>query len=643
MIAKLDRNRYILLIDAILIMVAGPLSFLIRLDASPLFFFYFQVLLLFVAVGLVVKLFLYWAFGLYRHFWRYASTSELLLIITAVTVSSLVLTVIFVAISLPYGLISGFPRSVLVIDWLLQLIFVGGIRFLVRISAESSGARESFVQKSRQKRVLIAGAGDAGSIIVREMQYNPHLNILPVAFVDDNANKIGKRIHNISVLGKMSDIPQLVQRWDINEVIIAMPTASGKVIREIAQACEKVNVPSKTMPGIYELLSGHVSVNRLREVQIDDLLRREPVDVDEPGISSYLTGKRVLITGAGGSIGSELARQVARYDPAMLILLGHGENSIYDIHQELQNVFLDLACTACIADVRDVGRINYLFQHHRPQVVFHAAAHKHVPLMEANASEAVSNNVFGTQTVIEAARQVQVERFVLISSDKAVNPANIMGATKRAAELLVQDVAQKYRQNFVTVRFGNVLGSRGSVVPLFKQQIANGGPITITHPDMERFFMTIPEAVHLVIQAGALGHGGEIFVLDMGQPVKIVDLAHDLIELSGLKPGEDIDIVFTDLRPGEKLTEYLYSADEIIQATRHPKILAINRSNKPPASLPQHLETLRKAVAAQDETAICTILAELLPNANLQGSSLRDKIVESSRAYGIPPMMKSEQ
>ncbi len=627
MIAKLDRNRYILLIDALLIVVAGPLSFLIRLDASPLFLFYLPVLFLFIGVGLVIKLFLYWAFGLYRHFWRYASTDELLLIITAVTISSLVLTIIFVVISLPYGLISGFPRSVLVIDWLLQLIFVGGIRFLVRISVESSGAKEPLAQKSRQNRVLIAGAGDTGSIIVREMQYNPHLGIVPVAFVDDNVNKVGKRIHNIPVLGRISDIPRLVPTWDINEVIIAMPTAPGRVIREIAQACEKVNVPSKTMPGIYELISGQVGVNRLREVEIDDLLRREPVEVDEPGINSYLSDKRVLITGAGGSIGSELTRQVARYGPAQLILLGHGENSIYAISQEMQNAFLDLDIQPCIADIRDAQRIEYLFRRYQPQVVFHAAAHKHVPLMEINPCEAVANNIIGTQVILEAARQAQVERLVLISSDKAVDPTNVMGATKRIAELLVQEMAQRVRDGagskpvptYVAVRFGNVLGSRGSVVPLFKQQITQGGPITITHPEMERFFMTIPEAVHLVIQAAALGRGGEIFVLDMGQPVKIVDLARDLIELSGLKPGEDIDIVFTGLRPGEKLTEELFSKREMTRPTTHPKITAIaHAAGEDDCQVQEAVMAFKQAVSRQDEGQIYTILANLLPEAKLQ-------------------------
>jgi FlaA1/EpsC-like NDP-sugar epimerase/lipopolysaccharide/colanic/teichoic acid biosynthesis glycosyltransferase len=620
MLHWLNRNRYILLIDIILIIFGAPLAFLIRLDASPLFVLHLPIIGLFAVTGLIVKPFIYWAFGLYRRFWRYASTGELLLIVAAATVSSLVLTVLFLAIILPYGLIPFFPRSVLVIDWLLQLIFVGGVRFLVRVSTESSKAGESLGQRTRQRRVLIAGAGDAGAMITREIQHNPELGITPVAFVDDNPNKIGKRIHNVPVLSTLDDIPQLAQRLHIDEVIIAMPTVPGRVVRGITRLCEQSSVSSKTMPGMYELISGKVSISQIREVQIDDLLRRDLVEVDETSISSYLEGKRVLITGAGGSIGSELTRQVARYGPSALILLGHGENSIYAISQEMQHTFLDLEIYPCIADVRDARRIEHMFQHYQPQVVFHAAAHKHVPLMEMNVCEAVTNNIIGTRTILEAAQQVPIERFVLISSDKAVDPANIMGATKRVAELLTLDAARRGRGHFVAVRFGNVLGSRGSVVPLFKQQIAQGGPVTITHPDIERFFMTIPEAVHLVIQAGALGQNGEIFVLDMGQPVRIVDLARDLIELSGLEVGQDIDIVFTGLRPGEKLTEKLYADDELIEPTPHAKIMSVKpdgATSLESAHLRTLVEELMQAAQLQDDMSILRRLNEFLPRAEL--------------------------
>lgn len=637
MISLLNRNRYLFLIDVILIILGAPLSFLIRLDVSPLFIRHVPVLILFAIVGLIIKPFLYWAFGLYRHFWRYASTHELLLIVTAITVSSLVLTVLFLAIILPYGLIYSFPRSVLIIDWLLQLIFVGGIRFLVRVSAEGSGVGENFGQNTRQKRVLIAGAGDAGAMIAREMQYNPGLGIIPIAFTDDDPNKVGKRIHNIPVLGKLRDIPHLVQKWYINEVVIAMPAAPGKVIREIAQACEIANVPSKTIPGIYELLDGTVSINQLRNVEIEDLLRREPIRTDIAAVSELIRDKRVLVTGGGGSIGSELCRQVLRCKPAELTIMGHGENSVFEIYQELykqltrdnQTLMLDipksggktvnkaeLACSlrAVIADIRFPDHLRSILKEYRPEIVFHAAAHKHVPLMELNPAEAITNNVLGTRNLLDAALAVGVERFVMISTDKAVNPTSIMGTSKRVAELLVLQAAKVSGKPYVAVRFGNVLGSRGSVVLTFKQQIASGGPVTVTHPEMRRYFMSIPEAVQLVLQAAELGQGGEVFVLDMGEPVKIVDLARDLIELSGLTVGRDIDIVFTGIRPGEKLFEELFVPGEVYKQTRHEKIfIAGNASSFVPPCLEEAIKTLEMAVRQNDKTAILHNLQNLIP------------------------------
>jgi FlaA1/EpsC-like NDP-sugar epimerase len=373
------------------------------------------------------------------------------------------------------------------------------------------------------------------------------------------------------VLGTRESIPSLVRQHKVDQVLIAMPTVPGLEIRAIREICESAPVPVKTIPGVYELLSGRVQVSQIRDVQIEDLLRRDPVR-SRVGDASYLRGKVVLVTGAGGSIGSELCRQVAHRRPDSLVLLGHGENSIYLIHQELREQFPDLSVVPVIADVRDRARLQRVFAHHGPQVVFHAAAHKHVPLMELNTAEAITNNVLGTRNVLQVSEQCDVKRFVLISSDKAVNPRNIMGATKRIAELLVQDAGQRARRNFVAVRFGNVLGSRGSVVPKFKRQIAAGGPVTVTHPDMERYFMTIPEAVYLVLQAAALGRGGELFVLDMGDPVKIVDLARDLITLSGFQPGRDIEIQFTGTRPGEKLQERLFLPGEEYDTTAHEKV-----------------------------------------------------------------------
>lgn len=623
------RNRYYFILDLLLIPAIAVMSFLIWVNTVTLQLFLPQMRL-FIILTLIIKPLVFYLMGFYRRLWRYASIGEMVLIVNGAAVTTLVcsLSIIILGMIFKVPAAQEFPRSVIAFDFLLTIAALGGLRFYSRlVTLRWSLWLKPISERQKIKQVLIMGAGDEGATIARELVNNPAQRVIPVGFVDDNVQKLGLRIHGMPVLGTRHDIPRLVGELEIDEVIIAMPSAPGKIIRVIAQLCESVGVSYKTMPSIYELLSGNVSVNRLREVEIDDLLRREPVEVDEPGINSYLSDKRVLITGAGGSIGSELTRQVARYGPAQLILLGHGENSIYAISQEMQNAFLDLDIQPCIADIRDAQRIEYLFRRYQPQVVFHAAAHKHVPLMEINPCEAVANNIIGTQVILEAARQAQVERLVLISSDKAVDPTNVMGATKRIAELLVQEMAQRVRDGagskpaptYVAVRFGNVLGSRGSVVPLFKQQIAQGGPITITHPEMERFFMTIPEAVHLVIQAAALGRGGEIFVLDMGQPVKIVDLARDLIELSGLKPGEDIDIVFTGLRPGEKLTEELFSKREITRPTTHPKITAIaHAAGEDDCQVQEAVMAFKQAVSRQDEGQIYTILANLLPEAKLQ-------------------------
>jgi FlaA1/EpsC-like NDP-sugar epimerase/lipopolysaccharide/colanic/teichoic acid biosynthesis glycosyltransferase len=630
------RNLYFLIADLFLLPLAVVISFALRFLESE-WPKHFQLVLIYAGLATLLKPMIFHFFGMYRRHWRYASVNDLLNITFVMFVASAVVMVVVTSlVTLFIPLSRSIPRSIPFLDWLLSTALIGGVRFVPRLTWErpiselirqTLGVRPETHQS--RKRVLIVGAGDAGAMVAREMKSNPHLGLEPVGFVDDNPAKIGIWLRDLPVLGASIDLPRLVRAHQIDEVLVAMPTAPGKSIRRIVSLCHEAGVESKTIPGIYELISGKVSVNYLRNILIDDLLRREPVEVDESGISSYLENKRVIITGAGGSIGSELTRQVARYNPTSLMLLGHGENNIYAITQEMQNAFLDLDIQACIADIRDTERIEHIFRHYQPQVVFHAAAHKHVPLMETNICEAISNNVLGTQVMLKAAHKTHVERFVLISSDKAVDPVNIMGATKRVAELLVQDMARRHQINFVAVRFGNVLGSRGSVVPLFQQQIAEGGPITVTHPEMERFFMTIPEAVHLVIQAGALGQGGEIFVLDMGQQIKIVDLARDMIELSGLKPGEDIDIVFTGVRLGERLSEQLFSSHENIRPTSHPKILAINSSPQNDRfSAQQAIEALKEAAIRQDEAQIYAILSNLLPNAKLQGASLGDKIVD---------------
>jgi len=468
-------------------------------------------------------------------------------------------------------------RSVLIVELGLSTGFVGGTRLLLRLIQERMHPEDlarlkTFVQNPRQ--VLIAGAGDAGAMILRELEQNPGVGLHAVGFVDDNRAKIGMHIHGVRVLGTRDDIPALAKKHDIDEVIIAMPTAPGSAIRDIKAICDRAKVGYKTVPGVYELIGGMVTVSQIREVQIEDLLRRDPV-LPTPGGAAYLKGAVVMVTGAGGSIGAELCRQAAQQRPRRLVLLDQSESGIYHIHTELRARHPALALEPVVADIRDHARLERVLARHRPQVVFHAAAYKHVPLMEMNAEEVVLNNVMGTRNLLRTAERQAVERFVLISTDKAVDPCNFMGASKRVTELLVQDAARRSGREFVAVRFGNVLGSEGSVVPRFKRQIAAGGPVTVTHPEMERYFMTIPEAVQLVIEAANLGRGGEIFVLDMGDPVKIVDLARDLITLSGLRPKIDVEITFTGVRPGEKITESLFNEGESYTLTPHEKIFVV--------------------------------------------------------------------
>ncbi|MCJ7660137.1 MAG: polysaccharide biosynthesis protein, partial [Anaerolineales bacterium] len=468
----------------------------------------------------------------------------------------------------------GFPRSVLAIDWLLSILAVGGLRFTLRLLGESR--TKAMDTNGQVKRVLIVGAGDAGELVLREMQKNPQLNQVPVCFVDDDPAKQNQQIHDVPVVGTLKDIGRVVDIKRINEVIIALPSAPGKAVRQVSDICRLKGVPFRTMPGVYELIGGKINVGRLREVEITDLLRRAPVRIDEHLVGSSLSGRRVLITGAGGSIGRELCRQVARWRPSELILVGHGENSIFATLLDLEEVYPGLPIHPMIADVRNLDRLSAIFENQMPHMVFHAAAHKHVPLMEINVEEAITNNVIGTRNVVDVSLSYDVERLVMISSDKAIRPSSVMGATKRMAEMLVLDAAHRSGREFSAVRFGNVLGSRGSVVPLFKRQILRGGPVTVTHPDMKRYFMTIPEAVHLVLQASVMGEGGEVFVLKMGEQIRILQLAEDIIRLSGLEPGKDIEIVFTGIRPGEKLSEDLWDKWANFDTTNHPDIVRLD-------------------------------------------------------------------
>ncbi|MCW8138082.1 MAG: polysaccharide biosynthesis protein [Planctomycetota bacterium] len=511
-----------------------------------------------------------------RFAWRFVGLREAQRIALAVLASTLVLLVLrAVAEGGTAGLArtAVLPYSVILIDAVLACAGVAGIRVTRRVIAERTETR----RRQRPRAVsatptLLIGAGQAGFLVAREIAGRPDLGMQAVGFLDDDPQKRGSLVNGLPVLGGMEDLARLKTERQVEQVLITIANAPGHVIRRIAAQCEAVGLRPKIIPGIYEIVGGQVNLSRIRSVSIDDLLRREPVSLDLEAIASVVRDKVVLVTGAGGSIGSELCRQICSFTPATLILVERNENALFVIDRELRGRYRELAIEPRIADVGDVARVERLFEELRPQVVFHAAAHKHVPLMEANPGEAVKNNVVGTRTLADLAHAHGAATFVMVSTDKAVNPSSVMGASKRLAELYVQALAQRSSTRFVTVRFGNVLGSNGSVVPIFQEQIARGGPVTVTHPEMTRFFMTIPEACQLVLQAASMGQGGEIFVLDMGEPVRIVDLARDLISLSGFRPDVDIPITFTGVRPGEKLHEELSHEAEGADRTRHPKI-----------------------------------------------------------------------
>lgn len=513
--------------------------------------------------------------------WQYASIREMYYVFLGVTAASLVVIAAAYIFIYPEAVMKPMPRSIYPIAWLLNLVFTSGSRFGVRFFREYRNGNgkngESAAAPVNPKRALIIGAGEAGAMVAKEMYGHPTSGLLPVGFIDDDLRKQGMDLFNIPVLGRREDIPHLVVEYKIDEIIIAMPSAPGQKIREIVDICKGTGVRVKTVPGVYELIDGKVSVSQLREVQLDDLLGRDPVQLDMERIAAYLKGKTVLVTGAGGSIGSELCRQVARFQPGALILLDNTENNLFDIEQELKEHFPDIKQFPELADVRKGCHIKRVFELYHPQVVFHAAAYKHVPMMERFPEHAVDNNIYGTYLVASTAKKHSCETFVFVSTDKAVNPTSVMGASKRAAELVVQHfneqcTKENLNSRFAAVRFGNVLGSRGSVIPTFKRQISAGGPVTVTHPDMVRYFMTIPEAVQLIVQAGSFAKGGELFVLDMGEPVRILDLAEDLIRLSGLTPGKDIEIKITGMRPGEKLREELFTDQEKMSATKYRRI-----------------------------------------------------------------------
>lgn len=562
---RLNKREFlVLLMDLLAVCFSYALAYLLRLDAQ---LSEYEKSAFWKSLPLVVgfRLVAFYYYGTFRSIWRYISVNDLKIILQAVTVSS-ILIVSTVGFLFHF---QGFPRSVFLIDWLLLIFIVGGARFSKRLYYEFTGGTPS----ESAQNILLVGAGDAAELIVREIKNNPRVEYNPIGFVDDDESKVGRIIHGIPILGTTNDIQKIVSKMDIREILIAIPSARGETIRKIIEKCRATGVSFKILPGLENLLDGKVSINQIREIDENDLLGREPIELDLPTISQDIRSKRVLVTGAGGSIGSELCRQILRLEPELLILFDRSENSLYHIDLELLETFPESKKKVVVGDILDLPRLEEVFSRHRPELVFHAAAYKHVPMMEFHPLEALKNNVIGTKNVALTAIKYQAKKVIMISTDKAVRPVNVMGASKRAAEIYIQALNQNSQTRFVTVRFGNVLNSEGSVIPLFKKQIQKGGPITVTHPEIYRYFMTIPEASRLVLQAGVMGKGGEIYLLDMGKPVRILDLAIDLITLSGLKPWIDIDIIFTGLRPGEKLYEELLTEGEGILPTHHNKIM----------------------------------------------------------------------
>ncbi|MDZ8050461.1 MAG: polysaccharide biosynthesis protein [Aulosira sp. ZfuVER01] len=650
------RNRHLLVCDIILFALTPLLALIIRLDGDFSLNAYIKELAAATILFLAVKLTLFWNLGFYRRYWRYASIEELLYIAMLMVAGVVIQSLLFDVLQyIPYLSREKLPQSLPFLDGLLSFTFIGGLRFSVR-AVERTSQKQAFLHQ--KERVLIVGAGSAGVSLVQEMQRSPQLGFYPVAYIDDDPQKLNVHIRGIRVVGDRFHIPEAVQSLQIQKAIIAMPTVSGKVIREIVDICKTTGVQTCTLPGIHEILNGRVRVDSIRDVRIEDLLRRESVQTDIERVAKFIAGKKVIITGAGGSIGSELCRQIFKCRPAEMILIGHGENSVFNIQQELEQLTQVIRkdsqvqpntprISAFIADIRFRYRLEQAFEQYQPEVIFHAAAHKHVPLMELNPAEAISNNVLGTRNLLELAKQYNVQHFVMISTDKAVNPTNVMGASKRVAEMLVLQAARETGRPYVAVRFGNVLGSRGSVVPTFTKQIAAGGPVTVTHPDICRYFMTIPEAVQLVLQAVVLGRSGEVLMLNMGEPVKIVDLAKELIHLSGYEVNKDIDIVFTGLRPGEKLFEELFIEGEEYEPTPHEKLFVVKNASKMIAkNLSVSVEALSTAAAKNHNHTILFLLKQIVPEytpkyltANPQLNSLKgniDTVQNHSQAFGVP-------
>lgn len=603
------RRALVVAVHLLLWTLAYAGAFLLRFEfdvPSP----YFREAPVALASLLLVQTIVHWRLGLFHGLWRYSGMRDLMQLVKGATFS----TIAF-AVAVLFIVQGSFPRSVIVLDWVLSIMLVGGMRFSIRTVREARAGQNAppASGNGERRRVLVLGAGDAGEMLMRDIMRAHARRYQPVGFLDDNKAKLNASIHGVPVLGHLALAPEIVKSHRVDEIVLAIPSMRGRELRRIVEMCRPTGAEIRTVPDVGSLIDGEVTVSQLHEVNIDDLLGREPIALDADAIAEFLRGGVILVTGAGGSIGSELCHQICRFQPRRLLLVDQAENALFLVDRAVRAKFPEIEVVPLLADICDSRRLEAIFRRDTPDVVFHAAAHKHVPMMEVNPGEAIKNNVFGTKKVADVADRFRVKAFVMVSTDKAVNPTSVMGVSKRVAEIYVQALSQRSRTQFVTVRFGNVLGSAGSVVPLFKEQIAKGGPVTVTHPEMTRYFMTIPEACQLILQAGTMGRGGEIFVLDMGQPVKIVELARDLIRLSGLVPDEDIEITFTGIRPGEKLFEELSSSSEKAAKTRHPKVLIGTSSPSEWPAVLESLENLHAFTDGEDGETIRAAFRDVVP------------------------------
>ncbi|TSC95216.1 MAG: polysaccharide biosynthesis protein CapD [Parcubacteria group bacterium Licking1014_1] len=603
----ITKTIFFVLADAILIAVSVWLAFLIRFDGQiPSQYFSFISRMIALAAIFIIPIFYF--HKLYSFSWSYVSASEAISLFRATTISFLFLGIaIYISNYFPHFI--NFPRATIFISYFLVFIFCGGIRFAKRIYLHIIGSGRGL----NREKTLIVGAGDAGEQILRSIMSSAGTSYCPVGFVDDSPIKQGVTIHGLKVLGKISDIPKLAMAEEIRQLIIALPAVDNKTIKKAIELARLAGLKKiKIAPSLEEIISGRISFKNLKDVGVEDLLGREEIVLDKKQIEGFIKDKLVLITGAAGSIGSELSRQTAKFKPSLLLLLDQDETGIFNISEELKENFPNLKIESKIADIRDKEKINEIFKKFKPQIVFHAAAYKHVPLMEKNPDEAIKNNIFGTKILAEASFTFGAEKFIFISTDKAINPSSMMGATKRVGEMICQAFSQKNGAKFISVRFGNVLNSRGSVIPIFREQIKKGGPVEVTDPEMKRYFMLTSEACLLVMQAGAMGKGGEVFVLDMGKPVKILDLAKEMIRLSGFEPDKDIAIVFTGIRPGEKLFEEILTAEEGVVATQNQKIFIAKLSNVNPRKLEKELNNIKNIADKFAKEKIVDCLKKML-------------------------------